>query len=144
MRARGIDIVRLTKNFMTRIGWCVLGKTKRLNEKQICSHALLRVMRDWSEDNHSSGWHDNLEVEIWKLVLAGRENAPNTNLYDSAMFDYLATKACGWWVWDDGTDGNGHPVFVPIKTWLTMFAEICKLELDYNGITGTTKKIGAL
>jgi len=136
---RVIDIVQWIGNFMKRIGRPHLGKNKRLNEKQICGHALLRVMRDWSEDHHSSGWHDNLEVEIWQLVLAGRENVPNTNMYDSAMFDYIATKAGGWWVWDDGTDGNGHPVFIPMKTWTTMFKEIESIRT--TSVSGAAPKV---
>jgi len=92
---------------------------------------LLQMMCDWSVDHHGTGWCANLEVELWKLVLAERDNSPGTT-----AFDYFSNKSGGWWVWDESNNqmpslaqsddqGHiGHPVFIPIENWLKLFADI--------------------
>lgn len=82
-------------------------------------------MRDWSEDAYAAGWHDGLEVTIWRMIQMWKAGDSNVSQIDAAMFDYLSGKAKGWWMWDEeGNHGCGWPVFVPTKTWKGVYAKL--------------------
>jgi hypothetical protein len=123
-------IVQLITHFGQRIGRLFLAKTKRKtpSESEIAKHTLLRVMRDWSEDAYQAGWHDGLEITIWRMIQMWKAGDPNVRELDAAMFHYLSEKAKGWWMWDeDAQHGCGCPVFVPMKTWKGVYAKL----MDY-------------
>lgn len=98
-------------------------KSKSPSESEIARHTLLRVMRDWSEDAYAAGWMSGLEITIWNMVQKWKDGDPKVGELDAAMFSYLHEKAKGWWVWDEEA---GHPVFIPKKTWISMYAELEK------------------
>lgn len=98
-------------------------KSKSPSESEIAKHTLLRVMRDWSEDAYAAGWMSGLEITIWGMVQRWKKGDPDLGELDCAMFDYLHEKAKGWWVWDEEA---GHPVFLPKKTWVSMYKELEK------------------
>jgi len=127
LREKVIAIVRWIVNFGKRIGRLfsamAKSKIKTPSETEIAKHTLLRVMRDWSEDAYSAGWMRGLENTIWSMIQKWKSGDPNVGELDAAMFDYLHEKAKGWWVWDEEA---GHPVFIPKKTWISMYAELEK------------------
>ena len=103
-------------------------KSKKPSESEIARHALLRVMRDWSEDAYQAGWQDGLEVTVWRMVQMWKDGDPKVSAIDAAMFDYLSAKAKGWWMWDeDANHGTGRPVFVPMPMWKKIYKEL----MDY-------------
>lgn len=103
-------------------------KSKKPSESEIARHALLRVMRDWSEDAYQAGWQDGLEVTVWRMVQMWKDGDPKVSAIDAAMFDYLSAKAKGWWMWDeDANHGTGRPAFVPMPMWNKIYKEL----MDY-------------
>jgi len=118
-------IVQLITHFGQRIGRLFLAKTKRKtpSESEIARHALLRVMRDWSEDAYQAGWQDSLEVTIWSMILKWESGDEDIHALDAAMFKYLSETSKGWWIWDETA---GHPVFLPLKTWKKMYSDLLK------------------
>jgi hypothetical protein len=129
MQEKVTSIVQWIGKFGTRIGRIfsamanTKSKIKKPSESEIAKHTLLRVMRDWSEDAYSAGWMTGLEITIWGLVQKWKKGDPKVGELDAAMFDYLHEKAKGWWVWDEEAE---HPVFIPKKTWISMYKELEK------------------
>ena len=99
---------------------------KKPSEAEIMGSVLLRVMRDHSEDLHNEPWHTGLEIEIWDAVLAG-ESGDTKHFYTAHMFRHLATKAGGWWMWDDAQE---RPVFLPKRMWLKAYAELKRIQAE--------------
>jgi hypothetical protein len=83
-------------------------------------------MRDHSEDLHNEPWHTGLEIEIWDAVLAG-ESGDTKHFYTAHMFRHLATKAGGWWMWDDAQE---RPVFLPKRLWTKAYAELKRIQAE--------------
>jgi hypothetical protein len=130
-------IVPLITTLGQRIGRLFLAKvkSKKPSESEVAKHALLRVMRDWSEDAYAAGWQDGLEVTIWGMILKWEGGDEGVHTLDAAMFRYLSDKAKGWWVWDEAA---GHPAFIPLKTWKGMYAELLKALKETQAQNDTT------
>jgi len=76
-------------------------------------HLLLDHMRTLSEENRRAGWYKDLEYVLWNAV-TGQENLWSLPHDDCVVLRFLADRANGWWICEDGTGKN---VFLPMSDW---------------------------
>jgi hypothetical protein len=77
-------------------------------------------MCDISEDCWCAGWLRDLEFTLWKAVTIGKTDFGfGIRESDLIRLKHLHEMAGGWWIWEEGAEGNR---FVTTEQWLTIFA----------------------
>lgn len=80
------------------------------------------------------GWQLGFEFDLWwQIIHEGYRHrdcekiwtARDVEHYEIADLALLATRAGGWWVWDQGLQSER---FIPMHEWLPLYRSVCDVS----------------
>jgi hypothetical protein len=87
------------------------------------------LIRDFSQSTLCSGWNENIEFDLWALVIDDPEYKRDYDRYLSidreslSDIGWIASWAEGWFHWPDSEDS---PKFIPMADWEERYREKTK------------------